>query len=120
LDPYKRLACAVIASAVRDYAIYHSDQAKKIRDEYRSLIRRNRLRDKPLNIERLLSTRGIHGSKRAHVEAVMGIQRDPGEFLFNDSPWHTLAGVDPERFKRLDFHVAYKTIRGPTTTFSTL
>lgn len=109
-DGYKRLAAAVLTKAVKDYVLYHMEGAEAVRAAYKALMRDS---DRPSAV---LRKRGLAGFTESHAKQILEIPSDPGEFLFNDSPFHTLAGVDPERFKRLNFHDAYREIRWATTT----
>jgi len=69
-----------------------------------------------MSVRRAARSGGINGSSDSHIIQILNVREDPMEFLLNPSPFHEMAGVDPERFKRLNFKAAYKTIRWGTTT----
>lgn len=111
VEGYRRLAAAVLNKAVKDYVIYHMEGAERVRAAYRALQRDPR---RYASVE--LRKGGLAGFGESHARQILEIPRDPGDFLFNDSPFHAMLDIDPERFRSVDFHKAFREIRWSTTT----
>ena len=94
----QRLACAVLAQAIQDYLVWHSDLGKTVRKALAGVDRTPRG-----------SVRGGEWERHGVPAGSSGLTKvvricdddDPGEFLTGWSLWHEVAGVDPADFARL-------------------
>ena len=76
-DSYRWLAAAVLLAAFRDWSVYHSEAAAKLR------------------------ATGRNGGRVSAALARIARGGDPAEFLCHDSQWHRLLDLEPDRCQAL-------------------
>ena len=95
----QRLSCAVLATAVAHYSLWHSGYGKRVRRAAQRVERTAAGRVRPGEWSRIgLPYKAGSGLTRI-LEVCEG--PDPGEFLTSPSVFHHYAGVDPSQFQRL-------------------
>jgi hypothetical protein len=93
---YRRLAADVLTRALADHYLWHSQWAQKLRRDIAKVERGDQGGVRPGEWQRL----GYKAAPlRTHLDLVVG--SDPGKFLVEDSIWHEVAGVEPEKFRRI-------------------
>jgi len=96
VDPYRRLAAAVMTRAIKDYALWHSEEGKAFRRALRAVERR----DDGEVAAREWQKFGYNTAKRSFIVLAQLHQfSEPGRFLRTDTPYHRILDLDPELFE---------------------
>lgn len=95
MDPYRRLAAAVMLKAIEDYQFYHSDLARKYRRDRAKVLIQHGTQAAPHE----WAKRGWDIRKAIFVKLTwLHENPDPYEFLTTDTPYHAILGIDLEEF----------------------
>ena len=113
MDPYKRLAAAVILKAIEDVAVYHSEEGVRCRKALKEMA------GKTTEARYLIYLKYGFNRKSMGFRTLRDVclSGDPLVFLKTETPFHVALGLDPEQFALRDYRKLHVDIRKAMKSF---